>query len=126
MNRLATAIVLGVASVAIADTTVTTVPLPGGTSAVGAYTLAGVYGQSTSLGAAAAQSVRLSPGYLCVERSDLARAGDINRDGLVNGVDLAIVLSAWGVCGAGACPADLDRDGLVNGVDLAIVLGNWG
>jgi len=126
MNRLATAIVLGVASVAIADTTVTTVPLPGGTSAVGAYTLAGVYGQSTSLGAAAAQSVRLSPGYLCVERSDLARAGDINRDGLVNGVDLAIVLSAWGGCGAGACPADLDRDGLINGVDLAIVLGNWG
>jgi hypothetical protein len=126
MNRLATAIVLGVASVAIADTTVTTVPLPGGTSAVGAYTLAGVYGQSTSLGAAAAQSVRLAPGYLCVETSDLARAGDINRDGLVNSVDLAIVLTAWGVCGAGACPADFDRDGFVNSADLAVVLSNWG
>jgi len=109
-----------------ADTTLTAVPLPGGTSAVGAYTLASVYGQPTSLGTLSASSTRLDPGFLCVESSDLGRLGDINRDGVVNGVDLATILGAWGTCGAGSCPADIDRDGLVNGVDLAVVLSNWG
>ena len=126
MNRLATAIVLGIASVAIADTTVTTVPLPGGTSVVGAYTLSSVYGQSTSLDSLAASNVALAPGYLCIEADDLGELGDLSGDGTVNGVDLAIVLSNWGACPATSCAADIDRDGLVNGVDLAIVLGNWG
>jgi len=109
-----------------ADTTATTIPLPGGTSAVGAYTLASVYGQSTSLGTSSASSVVLSPGFLCIEADDIGNPGDLNNDGHVNGVDLAIVLNNWGFCGSGACPADIDRDGLVNGVDLAMVLSNWG
>jgi hypothetical protein len=126
MNRLATGIVLGIASVAIADTTVTTVPLPGGTSVVGAYALSSVYGQSTSLDSLEASNVALEPGYLCIEADDLGELGDLNGDGAVNGVDLAIVLNNWGSCATANCPADIDRDGLVNGVDLAIVLGNWG
>ncbi len=85
-----------------------------------------VYGQPTSLGTIAASSVVLSPGFFCIEADDIGNPGDLNNDGLVNGVDLAIVLSNWGICGSGACPADIDRDGLVNGVDLAIVLSNWG
>ena len=109
-----------------ADTTATTIPLPGGTSAVGAFTLAGVYGQATSLDTITASSVVLSPGFLCIEADDIGNPGDLNNDGHVNGVDLAIVLNNWGICGSGACPADIDRDGLVNGVDLAIVLSNWG
>lgn len=109
-----------------ADTTATTIPLPGGTSAVGAYTLASVYGQPSSLGTSSASSVVLSPGFLCIEADDIGNPGDLNHDGHVNGVDLAIVLNNWGICGSGACPADIDRDGLVNGVDLAIVLSNWG
>ncbi len=49
-------------------------------------------------------------------------SGDINRDGIVNGNDLAALLSGWG--GAGA--ADLDGSGVVDGLDLATLLSNWG
>ena len=77
-----------------ADTTATTIPLPGGTSAVGAFTLAGVYGQSTSLGTSSASSVVLSPGFLCIEADDIGNPSDLNNDGHVNGVDLAILLAS--------------------------------
>jgi len=49
--------------------------------------------------------------------------GDINGDGVVNGVDLALVLGSWGPCAG--CPADINGDGTVSGLDLAIVLGAW-
>jgi len=77
-----------------ADTTATTIPLPGGTSAVGAFTLAGVYGQPTSLGMTSASSIVLSPGFLCIEADDIGNPGDLNNDGHVNGVDLAILLAS--------------------------------
>jgi hypothetical protein len=48
---------------------------------------------------------------------------DINRDGFVDGQDLAFVLADWGAAGG---IADLDRDGVVGAADLAIVLGAWG
>lgn len=48
---------------------------------------------------------------------------DINRDRLVDGADLAMLLSAW--AGAGGA-SDLDRDGAVNGADLALLLNAWG
>ena len=111
---------------AVAEVTVSTVALPGGSSGVGAFTMASCYGQPTMLAQATAGSMIESPGYLCVESSDLGILGDLNDDGHVNGIDLAIVLGNWGACGAGACVADIDRDGWVNGVDLAIVLGSWG
>ena len=126
MTRITLAFCLSVAAIAHADTTATTIPLPGGTSAVGAYTLASVYGQSTSLGTTSASSVVLSPGFLCIEADDVGNPGDLNNDGIVNGVDLAIILSTWGLCGSGACISDINQDGLVNGIDLAVVLSNWG
>jgi hypothetical protein len=49
---------------------------------------------------------------------------DIFVDGQVNGADLGVVLSQWGL-GAGAA-SDINRDGVVNGADLAAVLGHWG
>lgn len=58
-------------------------------------------------------------------------SADLNCDGIVNGVDLAILLGAWGPCptptssGGGACPADLNSSGNVNGLDLALLLGQW-
>jgi len=52
--------------------------------------------------------------------------GDVIADGLVNGVDLSAVLSAWGTDGGPKGRADANRDGLVDGFDLAIVLGGWG
>lgn len=52
-----------------------------------------------------------------------SRPGDIDQNGLVDGADLAILLTAWGTKGG---PADLDGSGLVDGVDLGILLTNWG
>jgi len=49
--------------------------------------------------------------------------GDLNGDGLVDGVDLSMLLDAWGNTGGAA---DLDASGLVNGADLGIVLLAWG
>jgi choice-of-anchor B domain-containing protein len=49
--------------------------------------------------------------------------GDLNGDGLVNGADLAIMLSAWGTSNP---TADLNNDGVVGGADLASLLGAWG
>ena len=48
--------------------------------------------------------------------------GDLDGDGLVDGVDLAILLAQWLDIGTG----DLNEDGIVNGRDLAILLGGWG
>ena len=50
--------------------------------------------------------------------------GDINHDGLVNGVDLSLLGSNWqtSVLGVGG---DLNGDGMVNGVDLSLLGSNW-
>lgn len=50
--------------------------------------------------------------------------GDLNRDGLVDGADLGLLLGAWDQ-GAGS-PADLNGDNVVDGADLGILLGSWG
>jgi hypothetical protein len=50
---------------------------------------------------------------------------DVTGDGVVNGGDLGVVLSSWGVAlptGVG----DVNHDAVVNGADLAVVLSNWG
>ena len=48
---------------------------------------------------------------------------DLDKDGAVNGADLAVVLSAWG---SDNCIADFNNDGVVNGADLSWVLSAWG
>ena len=47
---------------------------------------------------------------------------DLDRNGVVNGADLGLLLGAWG---PGSGPADLDRNGEVNGADLGLMLGSW-
>ena len=47
---------------------------------------------------------------------------DINFDGIVDGADLGLMLSAWGVCTDGICVGDLSGDGMVNGADLGLLL----
>lgn len=51
-------------------------------------------------------------------------SGDANCDGIVNGLDLAAVLSGWGTC-TSTCAADFNADGMVDGVDLTTLLSNW-
>ncbi len=53
-------------------------------------------------------------------------AADLNGDGVVDVIDLLILLAAWGKCPNGqACPADLNNDGIVDVSDLLILLANW-
>jgi hypothetical protein len=50
---------------------------------------------------------------------------DVTGDGVVNGGDLGVVLSSWGVAlptGVG----DVNHDAVVNGADLAVLLSSWG
>ena len=49
---------------------------------------------------------------------------DLNGDGIVNGLDLGVLLSAWGECDS--CAPDFDGDGRVNGLDLGFLLAVWG
>lgn len=67
-------------------------------------------------------------GSVLVADFGLSNPADLSGDGVVNGVDLALLLGAWGACPTrpGTCPADLDGNGVVNGIDLAIVLASWG
>ncbi|MFO0828150.1 MAG: hypothetical protein U0572_08365 [Phycisphaerales bacterium] len=46
---------------------------------------------------------------------------DLNRDGVVNGQDLGILLGGWGTAAG-----DVSGDGTTDGVDLGILLGGWG
>jgi formylglycine-generating enzyme required for sulfatase activity len=57
------------------------------------------------------------PGQPCI--------GDLTSDGVVNGLDLGILLGAWGTDG-GATGADIDGSGLVGGGDLGLMLSAWG
>ena len=50
-------------------------------------------------------------------------ATDINGDGATDGIDLGVLLGAWGTPSAAA---DFDGDGTVNGDDLGILLAAWG
>ena len=53
--------------------------------------------------------------------------GDLNGDRVIDGLDLARVLSQWGSClTEGPCSADLNGDGVVDGGDLTLVLSGWG
>jgi hypothetical protein len=66
-------------------------------------------------------------GYVADASSEVCDCiADVTLDGVVNGVDLAGVLSTWGSDGGATLRADCNRDGIVDGADLAIVLGGWG
>jgi hypothetical protein len=49
------------------------------------------------------------------------KPGDFNGDGVVNSVDLGILLSTWGTP-----DGDLDGDGFTSSSDIGVLLTNWG
>jgi hypothetical protein len=49
--------------------------------------------------------------------------GDVNHDGVVNGLDIALVASNW--LATGSNPADANNDGVVNGLDISLIASNW-
>jgi alpha-tubulin suppressor-like RCC1 family protein len=52
-------------------------------------------------------------------------AADVGGSCSVDGVDLGILLAAWGPQPPGT-PADLNEDGAVDGIDLGLLLAAWG
>jgi hypothetical protein len=46
---------------------------------------------------------------------------DLNGDNIVNGVDLGLLLAAWGTA-----EQDITGDDRTDGVDLGIMLASWG
>jgi hypothetical protein len=51
-----------------------------------------------------------------------ANPADLNNDGVVNGIDLAILLGAWNSSNP---IADINRNGIVDGTDLTTLLASW-
>lgn len=76
------------------------------------YTIVALDAAGNASAAASASATTLTP-----------KAGDINGDGVVNGLDLSLLLTAWGTNNAAS---DLNHDGTVNGLDLSILLSHWG
>jgi hypothetical protein len=62
----------------------------------------------------------------CCENGGSCCPGDTNNDQSVDGIDLATVLTRWGMPGAKFPQADCNGDGVIDGSDLAIVLAGWG
>jgi len=57
------------------------------------------------------------------ENPATACPADLDRNGVVEGGDLAILLGAWG---SGSAAQDITGDGLIDGSDVATMLGAWG
>ena len=56
----------------------------------------------------------------------LRRKGDTDGNGVVNVVDLLMVIGGWGGPGSACRPPDIDCSGTTNVEDLLAVIGNWG
>lgn len=88
----------------------------------GAFELHGTIGQADA-GFHASATFDLVGGFHAIQAfAGPGLVGDINGDGTVGNIDLAILLGAWGSIGG---PADLNGDGVVDNIDLAILLGAW-
>ena len=61
---------------------------------------------------------------LAVSCTDAFCPADFNQDGVVNGVDLGLLLADWGT--NPGSPADLDGNGEVGGSDIGLLLASWG
>jgi len=55
--------------------------------------------------------------------AEMPLVGDLNNDGVVDGQDMAILLSRWGTNDA---DADLNDDGVVDAADITTLQSNWG
>jgi len=50
--------------------------------------------------------------------------GDLDLNGMIDGLDLAFILSAWGQ--KNPPMGDLDNNGSIGGGDLTTILSRWG
>ena len=49
--------------------------------------------------------------------------GDLNQDGIVDSIDLSILVSNWNTADP---TSDINNDGIVDSLDLSILVSNWG
>ena len=61
----------------------------------------------------------------CCEPGNNCCVGDIYLNHIIDGGDLGVLLSEWGVV-TPTTRSDLNRDGFVDGADLGRLLANWG
>ncbi len=52
--------------------------------------------------------------------------GDASGNAVVDGADIGLTISRWGICEGDSCYSDFNGDGIVNSADLGDVLSNWG
>ena len=69
---------------------------------------------------------KTEPGNCGCGTAETTVFGDVNCDGVQDEDDARYLMETYGIAEAGACPADTNRDGSVDGQDLAAVLANWG
>ena len=62
-------------------------------------------------------------GELLVQSGTASPTYSVPSIGVVNALDMSLVLAAWGRCEG--CPEDFSRDGMVDVADLLIVFANW-
>jgi endo-1,4-beta-xylanase len=63
-------------------------------------------------------TISLQSGSSCIDCPE-----DLDRDGIIDGADLSLLLGGWGTSSA---RIDLDSNGTIDGADLAILLAAWG
>ena len=73
------------------------------------------------LGSGSLVEAALDDVSVIVEDCEPTMPADLNGDGLVNGIDLTILLGQWGSSGS----ADIDGDGVVSATDLTNLLAQW-
>jgi hypothetical protein len=91
-----------------------------GYEAEGAHTLTASVSTNCTFGGESLPAVLWQPGS---ERRCGGCRPDLNGDMAVDGIDLGMLLAAWGT---GSVSADLNADGAVDGVDLGLLLAAWG
>lgn len=84
--------------------------------------VSGEYVLEISRNDAAGSSRVFSVGWLFPELEGVL--GDINGDGVVDVIDLLMIISAWGPC-SGDCAEDLNGDGVVDVGDILQLISYW-
>lgn len=88
----------------------------------GGYSLSFTVGQHDAAPRRVYGTHSLAPGFWGAACEYDWCPGDLNLDGVVDGLDLGSLLSAWSSPGA----ADLDGSGIVDGSDVGLLLSAWG
>ncbi len=102
-----------------------TIDAGGGTSTGAGYVLDGTFGQPDT-GVMSSGALQLVGGFWSGGAPSTPCVGDLDRNGIVDGTDLGVLLIQWGSPGSPGFNADFNGDGVVDGADLGLMLNAWG